>query len=132
MYFNNLSCILTCVGVFLQLPIVDDEMKRATGETKDEDTSMTQMTSQKLVTADGTYASQSAFSAGGSGAKKDSGVTRPPLRQFLYNGDFFVGSSIATSLTKLALRYVTLVNNKKRQNVRTLSARALDLHFTCT
>ena len=47
-----------------QIPIVDDEMKRAAGDTKDEDTAMTQGGStQRLVTADGTYATQSAFSS---------------------------------------------------------------------
>jgi len=46
-----------------QIPIVDDEMKKAAGDEKDEDIQMTQGIVQKLVTADGTYASQSAFSA---------------------------------------------------------------------
>ena len=49
-----------CVG---QIPIVDDEMKKAAGDEKEEDIQMTQGIVQKLVTADGTYASQSAFSA---------------------------------------------------------------------
>lgn len=48
---------------FAQIPIVDDEMKKAAGDEKDEDIQMTQGIVQKLVTADGTYASQSAFSA---------------------------------------------------------------------
>ena len=90
-------------------------MKRASGETKDEDTAMTQTTSQKLVTADGTYATQSAFSTSGGAAKKDA-ITRPTLRQFLNDGEFFVGAALATSLTKLALRYVQIVDNKKKQN----------------
>ena len=38
-------------------------MKKATGEIKDEDTQMLGGTVQKLVTADGTYATQSAFSS---------------------------------------------------------------------
>jgi len=46
-----------------QIPIVDDEMKKAAGDEKEEDIQMTQGIIQKLVTADGTYASQSAFSA---------------------------------------------------------------------
>jgi len=51
------------VGYAEQLPIVDDEMKKAAGDEKDEDIQMMQGVVQKLVTADGTYASQSAFSA---------------------------------------------------------------------
>jgi len=46
-----------------QIPIVDDEMKKAAGDEKEEDIQMLQGVVQKLVTADGTYASQSAFSA---------------------------------------------------------------------
>ncbi|XP_013919922.1 PREDICTED: coatomer subunit beta [Thamnophis sirtalis] len=41
---------------------------------------------------------------------------RPPLRGFLLDGDFFVAASLATTLTKIALRYVTLVQEKKKQN----------------
>ena len=37
-------------------------MKKAAGEQKEEDTQMTGGSIQKLVTADGTYATQSAFS----------------------------------------------------------------------
>lgn len=53
-----------------QIPIVDDEMKKAAGEVKEEDTAITQGSVQKLVTADGTYATQSAFSSAAS-VKKD-------------------------------------------------------------
>ena len=46
-------------------------MRRAAGDPRDdEDTAMVQGSVQKLVTADGTYASQSAFSAAPS-VKKD-------------------------------------------------------------
>lgn len=55
---------------YSQLPIVDDEMRKATGEMTDEDIQMTQGSVQKLVTADGTYATQSAFSQAPT-AKKD-------------------------------------------------------------
>lgn len=33
---------------------------------------------------------------------------RPPLRQYLLDGDFFIGSAVATNLTKLALKYAAL------------------------
>lgn len=38
-------------------------------------------------------------------AKKEK---RPPLRQYLLDGDFFIGSAVATNLTKLALKYASL------------------------
>lgn len=43
--------------------------------------------------------------------------SRPPLRGFLMDGDFYVAASLATTLTKVALRYVALVQDKKKQNV---------------
>lgn len=49
---------------FVQIPIVDDEIKKASGEGKEEKETDAAMVApvQKLVTADGTYATQSAFS----------------------------------------------------------------------
>ena len=69
---------------------------------------------QKLVTADGTYATQSAFNAGGEASKKN--VERPPLRKYLMEGDFFIGAALGSTLTKLALRYGDLVQNEAKQN----------------
>lgn len=60
---------------------------------------------------------QSAFTS--SSKSQKSAAERAPLRGFLMSGDFFVGASLATVLTKLALRF-PLVNSKKtRQNVST-------------
>ncbi len=42
---------------------------------------------------------------------------RPPLRTYLMNGDFFVGSAIGSTLTKLALRFTELESDVKKQNV---------------
>ena len=92
-----------------EIPIVDDELKKAAGEEQMEDETVVaaQSTAQKLVTADGTYATQSAFSSeresGAGGSKKDQ--ERPPLRKYLMEGDFFVGSALASTLTKLAIRF---------------------------
>ena len=42
---------------------------------------------------------------------------RPPLRTHLMNGDFFVGSAIGSTLTKLALRFIELEKDQVKQNV---------------
>lgn len=44
-------------------------------------------------------------------------IDRPPLRQFLMDGEFFIGAALATTLTKLALRYVAQTPDKRKQNV---------------
>ncbi|CAF3916445.1 unnamed protein product, partial [Rotaria sp. Silwood1] len=98
---NVLTFIRQSLG---DLQIVDDEIRRATGETKDEqDTSMSAPV-QRLVTADGTYATQSAFISTNPTDKKTlNGPSsdrnrQPSLRTFLLDGDFFVGAALSTSL----------------------------------
>lgn len=47
-----------------EIPIVEDELKRAAGEKSDDELTIGQgqAPTQKLVTSDGTYATQSSFS----------------------------------------------------------------------
>jgi coatomer subunit beta len=105
-----------------ELPIVDDEIRRAAGESKDEqDTSMTASV-QRLVTADGTYATQSAFISSTKIDKRSTMGTAndrhrsPSLRSFLLDGDFFIGAALATSLCKLVIRYMNCEQDSTRQN----------------
>jgi len=99
-----------------EIPMVDDEMRKAAGEVSGETESAqpsATSSSMSLVTADGTYATQSVFSAAVTTTKKEE---RPPLRKYLMEGDFFIGASIATTLTKLALRFVQQTSNIQLQN----------------
>lgn len=41
---------------------------------------------------------------------------RPPLVQYMMEGDFFIGASLATTLSKLALRYKLLESNIQKSN----------------
>ncbi len=123
------------------LPIVDDELKRAAGiEVSKEDEqilkSNTSSVSQQLVTADGTYASQSAFSMAGpatSNANKDDIDKRPTFRGFLIQGHFFIASALARTLTKLTLKYIKLAEgNLVKQNrfvAESMFIMASILHF---
>ena len=110
-----------------EIPIVEDELRKAAGEEQLEDESVANTANQgvqKLVTADGTYATQSAFSGGdSSGGKSKQEKERPPFRKYLMEGDFFIGASLATVLTKLALRYNAAVKGDlKKQNRFTAEA----------
>ena len=74
-----------------------------------------------MVTADGTYATQSAFTADGGAGKGGSKSgskepERPPLRKYLMDGDFFIATAIGTTLSKLALKYAAAVKDQKRIN----------------
>lgn len=47
-------------------------------------------------------------------SRKSTKEKRPPLRQYLIDGDFFIGAALASTLTKLALRYGNLAVAEKR------------------
>lgn len=117
---EDIQSIVTLIRQSLgDLPIVDDEIKRASGEIKDDEQSRSTVSVQQLVTADGTYATQSAFSMSISNTNKksvDLNELRPTLRGFLLNGNFFIAASLARSLVKLAFKYTSIEENKKKQN----------------
>jgi len=97
-----------------EIPIVEDELRKAAGDETMEDESMAQSQSVNVqrVTADGTYATQSAFDTGKSGTSGSNAKDekeRPPLRKFLMDGDFFIGAALATTLTKLSLHFSEIV-----------------------
>ncbi|XP_072164945.1 coatomer subunit beta-like [Diadema setosum] len=109
---NDIQSLMTEVRNLLgEIPIVEDEMRKAAGENTDEE-NVQVSASKRLVTEMGTYATQSALSV--TAVKPEE--NRPALRGFLMDGDFFVGACLATVLTKLALRYLELTKDQKRQN----------------
>lgn len=91
-------------------PLVEAEQRLTAGEVEETQIQTTpQSTTTTLVTSDGTYATQSAFNT----IQKSNQEQRPPLRQYLMDGDFFIGAALASTLTKLALRYGQLTNPKE-------------------
>lgn len=92
-------------------PLLEAEQRLVAGEVPEENntTPATPQTST-LVTSDGTYATQSAFNT----VQKSNKEQRPPLRQYMMDGDFFIGAALGTTLTKLALRYGVQVSVVKR------------------
>jgi coatomer subunit beta len=98
-----------------EVPIVEAEQRKLAGESIEEyqtDSSKPIQATSTKVTSDGTYATQSAFSVAPI-VKKEK---RPPLRQYLMDGDFFIGAALATNLTKLVLKYIALESHKPTQN----------------
>lgn len=91
-----------------EVPIVEIEQKKLNAESNsDNDQSNGPSTGNPTpnastkITSDGTYATQSAFSVPATTKKEN----RPPLRQYLMDGDFFIGTTLAATLTKLVLKY---------------------------
>ncbi|XP_058788697.1 coatomer subunit beta [Phymastichus coffea] len=99
-------------SVMGELPLVEAENKRQAGDKPpEEEEGSTQSTPAQLVTPDGTYASQSAFSTTSTGKKEEK---RPALVQYMMDGDFFISAALATTLAKLALRYKELEKDSKK------------------
>ncbi|KDQ15645.1 hypothetical protein BOTBODRAFT_31532 [Botryobasidium botryosum FD-172 SS1] len=69
------------------------------------------------VLQDGTYATETAYSSGAA-ARVDAAkaAARPPLRALILNGDFYTGSLLASTLTKLVLRYKQLSRDSRKAN----------------
>ncbi|KAJ3331044.1 coatomer subunit beta [Blyttiomyces sp. JEL0837] len=85
------------------------------------ETSKTQTgpTATRRVLADGTYATESAFSSKSVGLSKLEAIkaaVKPPLRSLILNGDYFVGTALATALTKLVLRYAQHSSKSAKTN----------------
>lgn len=82
------------------MPLVEDELKKAAGDS--ENIEEFGSSGSQLVTSDGTYATQSAFIIN---TPRSSQAKRPPLRQYLIDGDFYIGAALGTTFTKLGIRY---------------------------
>lgn len=59
------------------------------------------------VLADGTYATETAYSSNAAKDKLDAvkNAKKPPLRALILGGDYYTGAVLAATLTKLVLRY---------------------------
>ncbi|KAG1239767.1 hypothetical protein G6F68_018312 [Rhizopus microsporus] len=67
----------------------------------------------RRILADGTYATESAYTESSSAAEARleavKAAKKPPLRSLILAGDYFLGTVLSTALTKLVLRYNSLV-----------------------
>ncbi|KAH8303870.1 hypothetical protein KR018_002114 [Drosophila ironensis] len=106
-----------------EVPMVEAEQRRLAGDQPEEQQQQQQQgnastgngeggSASNKVTSDGTYATQSAYSL----APVTKAEKRPPLRQYLMDGDFFIGAALSATLTKLALRYMDVESEARAQN----------------
>ncbi|KAG4076042.1 hypothetical protein HA402_011516 [Bradysia odoriphaga] len=116
-YVNTAKEVLQVIEAVNQalgeVPIVEAEQRKLLGEavTEEHRDDSTKPAVTK-VTSDGTYASQSAFSVVPIVKKEKN----PPIRQYLMDGDFFIGAALAASLTKLVLKYTALESDNFSRN----------------
>ncbi|KAF9490019.1 coatomer beta subunit [Pleurotus eryngii] len=87
-------------------------------EEKDEKDKEKKVDSRPRVLADGTYATESAYTTSASAAKLEAvkAAAKPPLRTLILGGDFFTGSVLSAALSKLVLRFDEKTSDKVALN----------------
>lgn len=73
----------------------------------------------RKVLADGTYATESALTSGSAAKAKLEAVKaaqKPPLRQLILEGDYYLATVLSSTLTKLVMRFSEISSNQERTN----------------
>ncbi|KAH0565397.1 hypothetical protein GP486_001214 [Trichoglossum hirsutum] len=76
-------------------------------------------TGSRKVLADGTYATESALTSESATAAKLEAVKaaqKPPLRQLILDGDYYLASVLSSTLTKLVMRHSEISKDNARTN----------------
>lgn len=96
---KTINAIKQCLG---DIPIVESELRKRETQTEDDVPAGGGSSGAQLVTADGSYATQSALSVSSSRIVDKKNI--PPIRSYLLSGDFFVSTALANCLVKMALK----------------------------
>lgn len=90
-----------------ELPILQTELKKITQNASEEDDKTEDIPQKRtgpVVLSDGTYGTENAFNSELKSASEECD-SRPPLRRFVLNGDFYTASILASTIIKLVLRF---------------------------
>ncbi|KAH8177759.1 coatomer beta subunit appendage platform domain-containing protein [Sarocladium implicatum] len=110
-----------------EIPILASEeqlLKEQDGdEKKDEhvngDSKLSAPSGSRKVLADGTYATETALTSQSSAAAKLEAVKaaqKPPLRQLILDGDYFLATVLSSTLVKLVMRHSEISSDQARTN----------------
>ncbi|KAI6138516.1 adaptin N terminal region-domain-containing protein [Pisolithus tinctorius] len=124
-YVEELDAIEMVLGeirkIIGEIPILAAELREEEGsslgeEQHDEGNVSGTGTGRPRVLADGTYATETAYSVSSTRNTESSKTTKPPLRALILGGDFFTGAVLAVALTKLVLRHDKLTSDRAKAN----------------
>jgi coatomer subunit beta len=109
-----------------EIPILASEQRlldeQAEGENVEQlngNTKPAAPSGSRKVLADGTYATESALTSDSSAAAKLEAVksaSKPPLRWLILDGDYYLATVLASTLTKLVMRYSEITKDEGRTN----------------
>ncbi|KAG2022462.1 coatomer beta subunit [Coprinopsis cinerea AmutBmut pab1-1] len=107
-----------------EIPILASEQRlldEASGgaEEESEEKEKPAVSTRPRVLADGTYATETAFSTSSANARLEAvkAAAKPPLRTLILGGDFFTGSVLSSALTKLVLRFADISKDAAASNL---------------
>ncbi|CAG8574988.1 6461_t:CDS:10 [Racocetra fulgida] len=112
--------------------LLEEAEKEEKGEDSVSDNKSANTSSSRRILADGTYATESIFSSNSlNSAKLDAvkAAAKPPLR---CRYDFFLGSVLAATLTKLVLRYAGVSKDVKKTNALRAEVKVGQSQFVST
>jgi len=95
-------------------PNLGDQISQVNGHSKS-----SQPTGSRKVLADGTYATESALTSTAAVKAKLEAVKaaqKPPLRQLILDGDFYLATVLSSTLTKLVMRHSEISKDTARTN----------------
>lgn len=111
-----------------EIPILASEqqlLKDQDGDDKKDedhvngDSKSAQPSGSRKVLADGTYATETALTSQSSAAAKLEAVKaaqKPPLRQLILDGDYFLATVLSSTLVKLVMRHAEISSDSARTN----------------
>ena len=74
-------------------------------------------TGSRRVLADGTYATESALTSSATAAiEAVKALQKPPLRQLILDGDYYLATVLSNTLTKLVMRHSEISSDSARTN----------------
>ena len=99
--------------------VPEDKKDPAQEQVNGHATKPSKPTGSRKVLADGTYATESALTSQTTAAAKLEAVKaaqKPPLRQLILDGDFYLASVLSSALTKLVMRHAEISEDAARTN----------------
>ncbi|KAH9990258.1 coatomer beta C-terminal region-domain-containing protein, partial [Xylariaceae sp. FL0662B] len=111
-----------------EIPILASEQRLLEDQDGDEEKEKEQVnghskpsapSGSRRVLADGTYATETALTSSSSAAARLEAVKaaqKPPLRQLILEGDYYLATVLSATLTKLVMRHSEISSDKARTN----------------
>jgi coatomer subunit beta len=99
--------------------VPDETAGDATVEQVNGHTKPAAPTGSRKILADGTYATESALTSQSAAAAKLEAVKaaqKPPLRQLILDGDYYLAAVLSSTLTKLVMRHSEVSSDNARTN----------------